>query len=144
MPRPLSPDLPAPELIAGPYRAPACRTGDLIDDEIAGRVEVMGWTEAPLIWPRVRRKGPAGPVVTAELARAVRTETAQAVAYWWGVNRDQVRKWRHALDVERITPGTRQVLRAARAGMDPEIAARNLAALQAAQVRRRTAAVRRD
>lgn len=132
-----APDFPAPELIGGPYRPPACQIGDLIDDEIAGRVEIMGWTDAPLSWPRIRRKGPAGPVFTAELARAVRTETAQAVAYWWGVHRDQVRKWRHALGVDRVTPGTRQVLRAARAGMDPATVARNLAALQAAQRRKR-------
>lgn len=133
----------APPLIAGPYQAPRCRVGDWLDDEILGAVEVMGWTEAPLSWPRIRRKGPAGPVMTAELARAVRTESAVAVAYWWGTSTDQVRRWRQALGVERLNEGTRRALREARAAMDPATVARNLAALQTPEVRARSAEGRR-
>lgn len=130
-------------LIAGPYQPPRCRPGDWLDDEILGRVKVMGWTDAPLSWPRIRRKGPAGPVLTAELARAVRTESAAAVAHWWGMSKDQVRKLRQALDVDRVTEGTRRVLQENRAAMPPDVAARATAQLQTPQVRERSAAARR-
>lgn len=109
----------APALLRDDYTAPKCRVGDWIDDELLGRVEVMGWTEAPKSWPRIRRKGPAGPVLTSDLARAVRTESAKAVAYWWGVNVSQVQRWRRELGVDRVTEGTRERLRAARAAMPP-------------------------
>lgn len=133
----------APPLIAGPYTPPRCRSGDWLDDEILGRVEVMGWTDAPLSWPRIRRKGPAGPVLTAELARAVRMESAAAVAHWWGMSKDQVRKLRQALGVERVTEGTRRVLQENRAAMPPDVAARATAQLQTPEVRERSAAARR-
>lgn len=44
--------MPAPELIAGPYQPPACRAGDWLDDEIAGRVEVGGWGVKANAWMR--------------------------------------------------------------------------------------------
>ena len=42
----------------------------------------------------------------ADLARAVRIESEQAVMRWWGVGQDTVRKWRRALGVGATTEGT--------------------------------------
>jgi hypothetical protein len=42
-----------------------------------------------------------GLLVDDELARAVRTEAAAAVAYWWGVGPTAVARWRKALGVTR-------------------------------------------
>lgn len=61
----------APELIGGPYVAPRCRPGDWLDDEIDGRLEVGGWTDAPIPWPRRKKTGRAALILTGELARAV-------------------------------------------------------------------------
>jgi hypothetical protein len=52
--------------------------------------------------------------VTEELARAVRTESAAAVCYWWGVSEGVVWRWRKALGVTRTNnEGTRQLIQAA-------------------------------
>jgi hypothetical protein len=40
-------------------------------------------------------------LVTEELARAVRTESAAAICYWWGVSEGVVWRWRKALGVTR-------------------------------------------
>jgi hypothetical protein len=50
-------------------------------------------------------------VLYADLARAVRRESAQAVAYWWGVGLTAVWKWRKALGVGPATEGTSRLHR---------------------------------
>ncbi|WP_434030131.1 hypothetical protein, partial [[Pseudomonas] boreopolis] len=94
-----------PELIAGPYMAPSCRAGDWLDDEIEGRIEVGGWTHARLPWPRRKKTGRASLILTAELARAIRTESVEAIRYWWGIGPTKVWQWRKALGVD-TTPGS--------------------------------------
>jgi hypothetical protein len=47
--------------------------------------------------------------VCGALADAVRRESAQAVAYWWGVTAQTVMRWRKALDVGPTTEGTHQL-----------------------------------
>jgi hypothetical protein len=101
----------APALIAGPYRPPAGRShrvGATVGCRVRGEVMVSGVTDAPLPWPCARTTPPARPlpVVTPELARAIRTESVEAVAYWWGISRWIVRRWRQALGVPRFNPGT--------------------------------------
>jgi hypothetical protein len=81
-------------------------------------VTVTSWTSAPIPWPRCCRPGThgggSGLLVTEELARAVRTESAAAVCYWWGVSEGVVWRWRKALGVGLLdSPGTRQAIRAA-------------------------------
>lgn len=112
-----------PELIAGPYAAPACRAGDWLDDVVDGRLEVGGWTSAPISWPRRKKTGRPSLILTAELERAVRTESAEAICYWWGVRPTKVWMWRQALGVPRANEGTRKLLRE-RTGVPPEAAAR--------------------
>src|SRR5262249_53110019 len=84
---PLSP----PRLLAGPYTPPPLRRGDrstcLFRD---ADVTVTSLTSAPIPWPRCCRPGThgggSGLLVTEELARAVRNESAVAVCYWGGVS----------------------------------------------------------
>jgi hypothetical protein len=94
------------KLLHGPYRAPRLRVGDqaicLFRD---CEVIVTGWTAARIPWPRCRpldvpRTHPSL-LVDEELARAVRTEAAAAVRFWWGVSVGVVWKWRKALGVTR-------------------------------------------
>jgi hypothetical protein len=55
-------------------------------------VIVTRWSDAPISWPRgdapsEKRGGGPGLIVDDELARAVRTESAEAVAYFWAWGR---------------------------------------------------------
>jgi len=110
-----------PRLLAGPYTPPPLRRGDRTiclyrDADVA----VTSWTAAPIPWPRCCRPGThgggSGLLVTEELARAVRTESAAAVCHWWGVSEGVVWRWRKALGVGLLdSPGTRQAIRAAAA-----------------------------
>jgi hypothetical protein len=76
------------KLLHGPYRAPSLRVGDRATCLFRDcDVVVTSWTDAPLSWPRCRRaegKGHPSLLVDEELARAIRTESAAAVGYWWG------------------------------------------------------------
>jgi hypothetical protein len=47
-----------------------------------------------------------------ELARAIRTEAAVAIRFWWGVSKGVLWHWRKALGVALMdAPGTRRVIR---------------------------------
>jgi hypothetical protein len=46
------------------------------------------------------------PVVCEDLVKALRRESEQAVAHWWGVGVWQVWRWRRVLGVPRVTDGT--------------------------------------
>src|SRR5262245_6691647 len=95
-----------PRLLAGPYTAPPHRRGDratcLYRD---ADVLVTSWTSAPIPWPRCCRPGThgggSGLLVTEELVRAIRTESAAAVCCWWGVSEGVVWRWRKVLGVTR-------------------------------------------
>lgn len=108
-------------LLFGPYTAPACKIGDVLDDAHYGRVVVGGFTDAPVSWPRPRRKGRPAPVLTGQLLDAIRQESAYAVAYWWGASITQVQNWRRWLDVDRLTPGTARLLAANAKAMPAEV-----------------------
>jgi hypothetical protein len=61
---------------------------------------VTSWTDAPISWPRcwpvdVPRSHPSL-LVNEELARAIHSESAAAVGYWWGVGEGVVSRWRKA------------------------------------------------
>jgi hypothetical protein len=93
-----------PRLLAGPYTPPSLRRGDratcLFRD---ADVTVTSWTSAPISWPRCCRPGThgggSGLLLDEELARAVRTESAAAVCYWWEVTAGVVWRWRKVLGV---------------------------------------------
>lgn len=95
------------KLLFGPYQPPRLRKGDRVFCLSLDRpVVVVGMSPGPIPWPTCMqleppRKGPRRILVEEELARAVRNESTEAVAYWWGVHRSTVHKWRRALGVTR-------------------------------------------
>lgn len=107
-----------PELIAGPYVPPSLVRGDratcLYRDS---DVVVTSWTAARIAWPRCRalgRRGGSGLLVDDELKRAVTTESAEAIAFWFGVSGTTVWEWRRAFGISRSgTEGSKRLYDAA-------------------------------
>jgi hypothetical protein len=101
------------------YETPNLRRGDPVDCLVRDcEIVITGWTDGPIPWPcgcpRRRSPGSPGILVEEELARAVRHESAKAVAYWWGVSGPTVCKWRRALGVDRQNnEGTQLLVHAA-------------------------------
>jgi transposase-like protein len=93
--------------LLGKYRTPQFRIGRIVFCEVRGEMVITGMTDAPILWP-VGRRGRERPslVVYKDLAKAIRRESNQAVAHWWGVHPQTVTKWRRLLGVERATEGT--------------------------------------
>jgi len=108
------------KLLFGPYHPPPLKKGDLAaclyrDADVI----VTAWSDAPLSWPRgyapsATQGGGPGLIVEDELARALRSESAAAVSYWWGIGKTTVAKWRKALGVTKTNnEGTHRLVRAA-------------------------------
>ncbi len=98
--------------LLGKYRTPRFRYGHTVLCEVRGEVVITGLTDAPIPWPIGKRgRGRHSLIVFKGLARAVRRESNQAVAYWWGIDPQTVSKWRRFLGVERATPGTSRLHR---------------------------------
>ncbi|RWR28865.1 hypothetical protein D2T31_12190 [Sinirhodobacter populi] len=109
-----------PTLISGPYHPPDISDGWL-DDAADGLVEVGGWTSAPIPWPRRKKTGRHSPILCGDLILAVSIESSAAIQHYWGVSEGTVWRWRQALGIGRVTPGTRERLRT-ETGV-PEVAA---------------------
>lgn len=100
-----------PTLIGGPYRPPMCRQGDILQTP-EGKIKVDCFTRGPIVWPAsCPRGGKPSPILHGDLILAIRTESAQAVAYYWGVDRKLVSRWRRRLGVVRMTEGTTKIWR---------------------------------
>src|SRR5262249_51979379 len=81
-------------------------------------VVVTGWSDARISWPRCRavgtRGGGSGLLLVAELADAVRHESAEAIMYWWGGSAGVVWRWLKGLGVRRTNnEGSRRLIQAA-------------------------------
>ena len=98
------------KLIGGPYRPPRVRVGDSLFCDLHGEVVMRAFTDR-LRWPCALLYGQRSPILTGDLVRAVRTESAMAVAWWWEVSRNLVHRWRVCLSVGRKTPGTLRLRR---------------------------------
>jgi hypothetical protein len=96
-------------LLFGPYAAPRWRYGRVVMDEVRGEVTVVGMTAGRIPWPVGKRGRAKASVVAAGLAHALRAESGQAVAHWWGMTVATVCVYRRALGVPRVTPGTRRL-----------------------------------
>jgi hypothetical protein len=92
--------------LLGKYRTPRVQIGRFVRCEIRGEVEVAGFTDGPIPWPLGKTTRRHAIIVYGDLARAVRRESEQAVAHWWGVKPQTVWTWRKALGVGATTTGT--------------------------------------
>jgi len=101
------------KLLFGPYKTPIFKYGDDGFCELHGSAILCGLTDARIPWPtgkkRVKGSRARFIVVCGGLAEAVRRESAQAVAYWWGVTPDTVTRWRKALRVGAVNEGTHRL-----------------------------------
>jgi hypothetical protein len=101
--------------LLGKYRTPRFRYGQVVFCEVRGWVILTGLTQAPIPWPVCKKAGHStgrtSLVVFRDLHRALRRESNQAVAHWWGVAVVTVSKWRKVLGVERDTEGSRRLMR---------------------------------
>ncbi len=63
----------------GPYRTPRFKVGSVVQDEIRGRVKIIGVSDGRIPWPLAMNWTHRSLVVYRGLARALRLETLQAV-----------------------------------------------------------------
>jgi hypothetical protein len=98
--------------LLGTYQTPRFRIGQKVLCAVRGEVTIAGMTDAPIPWPLGKRgRGRHLLVVYKGLAKAVRRESNQAVAHWWGIDVQTVTKWRKALGVGIATEGTSRLHR---------------------------------
>ena len=94
-------------LLYGPYTPPVVRHGDVVFCEARGDVIVVGVTEAPIPWPVGKRGRARAPILFGDLVEAVRRESNQVVAHWWGVTpqiRDDVEERRRKMRIPFLLP----------------------------------------
>lgn len=96
----------------GPYCSPRVRLGDTLSCEFRGLVEVVGWTDGKIPWPQGRVKGTRRRVIVcADLLKALRTESADTIAYHFGIHRASVWRWRKWLGIDsRLVDGYLSVM----------------------------------
>ena len=101
------------KLLHGPYRTPRFRYGGTLRCELRGELVVTGLTDAPIPWPLGKRPGRSerarSLILTGDLVKAVRRESATAVAYHWRITAQTVSFWRRALGVGPVTEGTHRL-----------------------------------
>jgi hypothetical protein len=140
------PHVDSTRLYFGPNRTPRFHYGPVIMCEVRGEVIIKRLKDSPIPWPMGQRRGEraVGLIIYKDLARAIRTEAAVAVAHHWGVTAQTVTAWRKALGVEPTTLGTSE-LRRQQALMPAGVAALQMAQAKAGDPERRAkiAAARR-
>lgn len=132
----------------GKYKTPRFRMGSVLTCEYRDcDVVVVGYSDGRIPWPRGRKRGlgtRGGFIVYGDLKKAIRTESNQAVAYWFGVTVAVVSHWRRALGVRFTNAGTRK-LRQAHTSEDwfKEVQREGTARAQDPEVKQRRAASNR-
>jgi hypothetical protein len=96
----------ATQPLRGPYAAQPCKPGDVLPCERYGPSKVAEMSAGPIPWPVCRAPGRPRLILCGDLARAVRIESEAAVAYWWGVDKSTVCKWRRCLNVPKSNEGS--------------------------------------
>jgi hypothetical protein len=106
------------KLLFAPYKAPRLRRRDRVfclfrDCDVV----ITSWTDARISWPRCRavhhRRGGPGLLVDDELLRAIRSESALALKYWFEVGTRTVWNWRKTFGVGKWgTEGSRRLHKA--------------------------------
>lgn len=97
-------------LLYGPYHSPAVGIGDTVQCAVHGITTVAEWGEGTIPQPLGCGRCRRGVIVMGDLERALRVESASAIASHWGVSRKWVREHRRALGIPQCTRGTRRLL----------------------------------
>jgi hypothetical protein len=88
-----------PPKLLGKYKTPKFSFGDEVHCARRGEVPIVGLSSAPIPWT-IGKRLPKGRqrslVLEADLTETVRRESAEAVAYWFGVKSDAVWHWASA------------------------------------------------
>lgn len=124
----------------GPYRMPKCKIGKFLTCGVRGEKKVVGISDAPISWPQAANNDVGRPylILCGDLVKAIRRESATAVAHWWGVTNETVSHWRRSLGVTPGTEGTKARLRELFVGrLTAEVVARRTTATAEAQRKRR-------
>lgn len=96
------------ELIGGPYEIPVVSIGEQVDCLRWGTANISGFL-GPIRWPGTDRgKRNHSLLVTDELLRALKTESNQAFAYWFGVSTTWTARLRREFAVAGWTDGSKQ------------------------------------
>ena len=104
------------KLLFGPYAPPKIPRNQRLFCEVRGCLKVGSWSNGLIPWPRRYRTGSI--ILCGDLVRAVKLESVEAVCYHWGVCRNVVQNWRHALLVTEFNPGTQQLRKQVRGTAD--------------------------
>lgn len=93
----------------GPYATPRFRYGKFVWCAMRGKVKIVSLTDAKIPWPVGKTKRAKTLVLYRDLVKAIRRESNQAICHWWGVTPQTVTRWRKALGIDRVTPGTSEL-----------------------------------
>jgi hypothetical protein len=104
----------APVLLGAPYRPPPVKIGERVTCLYRDReCRVSSISAGRIPWPRVQpigQRGGSGLWVNDELKRAILTESAVALRYWFGVTKKVPWRWRKAFGVSKYgTPGSERL-----------------------------------
>ena len=85
-------------------------------DAVRGKVQFSHFTNARIPWPKYKKEstqsggGSGGFVLCGDLVRALKDESATAIAYHWGVCHGTIVNWRLVLDLKGRSPGSQRLV----------------------------------
>lgn len=101
----------AQRLQFSPYETPPFTLPRMAHWTSCPTLTIAGVSKGRIPWPYCVPRSRAL-IVYRGLERAVRMESASAVAYWWGVSIDTVGTWRRTLGISQYNAGTVKLRRA--------------------------------
>jgi hypothetical protein len=87
-----------------PYVTPVIVRGAIVCCGVRGLVKMVGMSDAKIPWPIGQRDGKQALIVYKGLARALKSESAEAVSAWWGVRVSVVKSWQRQLNEHEDAP----------------------------------------
>jgi len=98
------------QLVGGPYYPPSISIGGCLKCQVLGSVQVGDWTKGRIPWPIKRGMG-RQLIFCGDLLRALKTESAQAISFHFGISKGTVTNYRRLLGIERYTAGSWRLFR---------------------------------